>query len=257
VRASDGLAPACTLAGAAEAFTRDVTNLPIAAALRQRQGAAAQPAPSHQQASTLPARPLLLRQEQQHAGLLGRRPPEAIPLAEPQQRPMNRRTSFLAGAKAALLEASAPSSQPGLDSPRAPPQRPQAAAGPRHVAQLTLRRSPLAVLAGLPAVPGAAVQRAAGDSALPAAPRAEATPQGQLCLRPTPAAAQAPPPARTDGGTSILSGGWVSVVCYSVWLGNLSSFAWEADRGGIRTMCTVVDACSCVFLMPAPCRRSR
>ena len=215
-------------------FTRDLTNhqLPAAASLRQQGGATAQPAPHCQKlGAALHARgatPGLPQQQQQqwqqrqhhsvgqaatHMPLIGAAS-EPIPLAQQQQQQQRQqpRASFLAGAKAALQEASGPGSQTVHASPRPTAKQPHPPARAGQVPQLALRRSPLA-LAALPAAPGSAL---AGQVAAPlAAPGlTDRTPQGQLGLRRTPGTLQAPPTGTTDGGVSAVSGGAAGAACW-------------------------------------------
>lgn len=217
-------------AAAAGALTRDLTN---------------QLAPPHQQ------QPQQQRQQQQQQGavppptaaalpqMLPRSPQQLptagpVPLAHQQQwQRQQQPASFLAGAKAALQEASAagapPAQQPErqwqthLELPLAavaqaraangsvlpastrqqqqqPPQQQHPPARPGQAPQLALHRSPLAL--GPPVLPG----DTAGAGTAPAA--AGRTPQAmQLGLQRTPEAEPAvPPTGRTDGGASAVSG---------------------------------------------------
>ena len=216
--ASAPVAAAAGVAEAAGAVGRDLTNQrPAGASAAQAGMGAGRPQGAPQQ-QTL----------QQGAGPPGSAMPPAlgagqpVPLARQQQRQPPQQASFLAGAKAALLEASASGSQPGLHAQQQQQQQLQqkaasalataAAAGasrqqqlPRvgQVPQLALRRSPHAAAA----LPGAPVLAGmpAGDPAAGQAP--ERTPQAQLGLRCTPGSDQVPPTGRTDGGASTISGG--------------------------------------------------
>jgi hypothetical protein len=210
-------ATAAGAVGAPGAVGRDLTNQQPAAASAVQAGLGAgrpQAAPQQQHL-------------QQIAGAPGSAVPPAlgagqlVPLARQQQRPPQPQASFLAGAKAALLEASAGSSQPALHAQQQLPQQNAAAALAISVAavpgrqqqllrvgqvpQLALRRSPHAAVA----LPGAPVLSAMsrGEPAAEQAP--ERTPQAQLGLRRTPGSDQVPPTGRTDSGVSTISGGWV------------------------------------------------
>lgn len=186
--------------------TDDVNNMTC-----QQQPASLLAAPKQlHRPSGLSAPPPQQQHKRQHEEAVAQPMPQA---QQQQRRHPHRRTSFLAGAKAALLEASAPGSQPGAGSPSPAAPRLQSAARLRQAPQLALRRSPLAALAVLPPPPSFKIEQAASlllgsGAGVVAAPLADKTPQAQLGLRRTPVSGQAPPTGSTDGGTSGTSGGW-------------------------------------------------
>ncbi|PRW44411.1 helicase and polymerase-containing TEBICHI isoform X1 [Chlorella sorokiniana] len=186
--------PAVQAGGAppsAAALTRDLTNQPYVAA--PTSSAPVSAAPQAQGGAHPPFRPVLPPQ-------LGAGGPVPLAQHQRQQQP----ASFLAGARAALQEASAGGAQHSMQQQQAQQQHAQTAplqplhqaqARPGQAPQLPLHRSPHAT--GLASVPIPVTAAAPADS----------TPQAlQLGLERTPGAeAGAPLSGKTDGGASFAS----------------------------------------------------
>lgn len=179
---------------AATALTRDLTNQP-------HLGAPASAAPHVQAGAPPPFRPVLPPQ-------LGAGGPVPLAQHQRQQQP----ASFLAGARAALQEASAGGVQQGPQQQQVQLQHAQrvplqpAAARPGHAPQLPLHRSPHAE--GLASVP----------IPVTAAAPADRTPQAlQLGLERTLGVeGGAPLSGQTDGGALFASGGCCLLRCLGV-----------------------------------------
>ena len=190
VQAQAPAGPLAAQAAPAMALTRDLTNQPqLAAPAAAAPPSAAQPLPAGATAAHVPVLP-------QQLGAAA-----AAPLAQHQRQ--QQQASFLAGARAALQEASASGAQQPqqaqpqqrhVPSAQLPPQQP---ARPGQAPQLALHRSPHAAEANASVpLPG------------PGAAPADTTPQAlQPELERMPGVeGAAPPSGKTDGGTSIVSG---------------------------------------------------
>lgn len=225
-------APQAAAAAPAMALTRDLTNQPQLAAPAAAASASAAP---QLQAGAAPAQVPVLPQQLGAAA--------AVPLAQHQQQ--QQQASFLAGARAALQEASANGAQQvqlqqpqqrHVPSAQLPPQQPPR---PGQAPQLALHCSRHAAVAHASApLPG------------PSAAPADTTPQAlQLGPERTPEAeAAAPPSGKTDGGASIVSGGIPLLAAKCITAPPPSCFFRGA--ASIALPCLALSAAGCRSLTP-------